>query len=77
MGGIKFLGAISYSIYMMHTFVFWVVNQLYHFIIIPTFTFSESMWFKNLLIVLSLLIVICISYLTNRYIENKFRIKKG
>lgn len=72
-----FLGAISYSIYMIHTFIFLFIYQFYRFILVPNISFSESMWFKNLLIVISLLLVIGVSYLTNRYIENKFRIKKG
>ncbi len=76
-GGVKFLGAISYSIYMMHTFIFWGINQFYHFILIPNFIFSETMWFKNILLLISILLVIGVSYLTHKHIENKFRMKKG
>lgn len=77
MGGVKFLGAISYSIYMIHTFIFWVISQFYNFILIPNFIFSETMWFKNILLLISILLVIGVSYLTHKHIENKFRMKKG
>jgi peptidoglycan/LPS O-acetylase OafA/YrhL len=58
-----FLGSISYSVYLNHFIVILVVDRLF-----------GNITHHSLLVIITFFLIFLISYYTNKYIENKFRI---
>mgnify|MGYP001434601557 CR=1 FL=1 len=76
-----YLGKISYSIYLSHLFVFWIITQVLRFIFkFETYIDSETGFLKlnlsgfesNLLVLISYVTTIVFSHLTYKFIEIKF-----
>lgn len=75
-----FLGKISYSIYMSHLIIFWILMQFLRFIIkLPTYVnefgvtkVSLTNLEANIVTVLCYVIVIIFSYLTHKHVELRF-----
>lgn len=78
---LAYLGSISYSIYMMHSFVWWILNQILRF----GFGFEtqnstngrvlfniENIFQSNLVTLFSLLVLLLISHYSFKYLENLF-----
>ena len=77
-----YLGTISYSVYMVHTLVWWVVSQVLRFLLHVPMTIDESgatvldvsPVFGALLMVAGLLAILIVSRFTFIYIEQRFRL---
>ena len=76
-----YLGKISYSIYLSHLFVFWVITQILRFIFkFETYVEIETGFTKltlsefnsTLVVIVSYLATIIFSHLTYKYIELRF-----
>ena len=75
-----FLGKISYSIYMSHLLIFWIITQFLRFVIkLPTHVnefgntkLSLTNHEANVVTILCYIIVIIFSYFTYKYVELKF-----
>jgi peptidoglycan/LPS O-acetylase OafA/YrhL len=67
-----FLGTISYSVYLMHGIVLFIVLHLANFFVKINTLSATSFW---LLILISALLTVAISAVTYRYIEHEFLIK--
>jgi len=75
-----FLGKISYSIYMSHLLIFWIITQFLRFVIkLPTrmdefgnTRLSLTNLEANIVTILCYIIVIIFSYFTYKYVELKF-----
>jgi len=76
-----YLGTISYSVYMTHSLVWWVVNNGLRFVFkVPTYTDENgskildiSHTQSSLLVIFTMILVIAISHFTYLFIENRFR----
>ena len=78
---LKFLGKISYGIYMFHVLVWWVTSQFLRFILkyqtkfIPSkeITILDlSVLESNLVLILGITVTIIISSLSYHFFENRF-----
>jgi len=76
-----FLGKISYSIYMSHLFVFWIITQFYRFILkFETQLEAETGFTKiilstfqaNLVVIFSYAITIIFSHFLHKFLENNY-----
>lgn len=76
-----FLGKISYSIYMSHLFVFWLLTQIYRFIFkFETYIEVDTGFTKillnptqaNFIVILSYSLTIFVSYYLFKYLENNY-----
>jgi len=75
-----YLGSISYSIYMSHLFVFWVINNSMIYVFnLNTFIDDDNFrkldlnsWESSFLVLFCYLITIIFSSLTYKHIEKKF-----
>jgi peptidoglycan/LPS O-acetylase OafA/YrhL len=65
---IAFLGKISYSVYLNHGLILIVFPKLF----LKVFHFSDSPISKIIVMLLTIGTIVFYSYLTNKYIENKF-----
>jgi peptidoglycan/LPS O-acetylase OafA/YrhL len=79
---LKFLGLVSYSIYMSHTFVLWVCNQFVRVvlrrpeaIVDGISTPQLSLWGALLWHAIALACTILLSALVFKYVEDPFRLK--
>jgi peptidoglycan/LPS O-acetylase OafA/YrhL len=84
-----YLGTISYGIYMVHTSVWWVINQVMklglHFPTIPaeeggSLLVIRNQWLASVIAVAGLAIIICLAHLSYSLIEmpiNRLRHKLG
>ena len=75
-----YLGSISYSIYMSHLFVFWVINNTMKYLFkFNTFTDDDNFskldlnsWESSILVLFCYIITIIFSNFSYKYIEKKF-----
>ncbi len=71
-----YIGSRSYSIYITHLIVFWIIRQLWSEIYGGMqFSDIQKMLVNIAIVVLSLAIIIAVSEITYRIIELKFRLK--
>jgi peptidoglycan/LPS O-acetylase OafA/YrhL len=76
-----FLGSISYGIYMTHYFVIWTLRQIFRFIVRVDTVILENNFIQlklnliqnYIILFLTTLFTILISYLSKVYVENKFK----
>ena len=75
-----YLGKISYSIYMCHLFVFWVITQFCRFVLnMKTYQDADlhsklelNIFQANIIILISYTLTILLAHYTYRYVEKKF-----
>ncbi len=74
---LKFLGKISYSLYLTHYLVAYLLRQILHFVF--DFEFSDNLLSLNYyffpIILFYFFVVIILSNFTFNFIENKYRLK--
>jgi peptidoglycan/LPS O-acetylase OafA/YrhL len=79
---LRFLGLISYSIYMSHTFVLWICNQIVRVVLRRPESIADgistpqlSVWVACLWYGLAVGATLALSALVFKYVEDPFRMK--
>ena len=75
-----YLGSISYSIYMSHLFIFWIINNLLKYIFnLKTFVDDDGLnkldlniFESSLLVLFCYFVTIIFSHFSYNYIEKKY-----
>lgn len=82
MNWLVYLGSISYGIYMIHAFVWWVITRIMRFVIkVPTITqedgttrvLVENAYIADIISIIGILIIVLLADISYKFFEPRFR----